>query len=62
MKKEKLKDVIFKITNPEKNLGGRPKVFIDDVSETLAMSVPSKQREFLQKKWNLDLEIFRIQK
>ena len=48
--------------NQEKNLGGRPKVFIDDVSVTLPMSVPSKQKEFLQKKWNLDLEIFRIQK
>ena len=62
MKKEKLRDVIFQVTNPQKNLGGRPKVFIDDVSETLPMSVPSKQREFLHKKWNLDLEIFRIQK
>jgi hypothetical protein len=62
MKKEKLRDVIFEITNPEKNLGGRPKVFLDDVSVTLPMSVPSKQKEFLQKKWNLDLEIFRIQK
>jgi hypothetical protein len=48
--------------NQEKNLGGRPKVFIDDVSVTLPMSVPRKQKEFLQKKWNLDLEIFRIQK
>jgi len=62
MKKEKLRDVIFEITNPVKNLGGRPKVFIDDVSVTLPMSVPKKQKEFLQKKWNLDLEIFRIQK
>ncbi len=62
MKKEKLRDVIFEVTNPQKNLGGRPRVFLDDVSETLPMSVPSKQREFLQKKWNLDLEIFRIQK
>ena len=62
MKKEKLRDVIFEVTNPVKNLGGRPHAFLDDVSVTLPMSVPSKQKEFLQKKWNLDLEIFRIQK
>lgn len=62
MKKDKFKDVTFEVKNPIKNLGGRPKVFIDDVSETLPMSVPSKQKEFLQKKWNLDLEVFRIQK
>jgi hypothetical protein len=46
----------------EVNKGGRPKVFLEDVSVTLPMSVPKKQKEFLQKKWNLDLEIFRIQK
>lgn len=34
----------------KKNLGGRPKAFIDDVCVVLAMSVPSKQRENLRKK------------
>ena len=58
MKQDKLDKEIKK----EVNKGGRPKVFLGDVSVTLPMSVPSKQREFLQKKWNLDLEIFRIQK
>lgn len=53
---------INKEIKKEVNKGGRPHVFLDDVSETLPMSVPSKQKEFLQKKWNLDLEIFRIQK
>lgn len=62
MKKETLKDLIYDLTSPEKNKGGRPHAFLDDVSVTLPMSVPRKQKEFLQKKWNLDLEVFRIQK
>ena len=46
----------------KKNLGGRPKAFIDDVCVVLAMSVPSKQKENLRKKWLKDLEEFRIKK
>ena len=46
----------------EKNLGGRPKAFIDDVCIVLPMSVPSKQKDNLRKKWLKDLEEFRIKK
>ncbi len=44
----------------EKNLGGRPKAFIDDVAVVLPISVPSKERERLRIKWNKDLDEFRI--
>lgn len=46
----------------EKNVGGRPKAFKDDICVVLPMSVPSKQKEFLKEKWLKDLEKFRIKK
>jgi hypothetical protein len=46
----------------QKNLGGRPKAFIDDVAVVLPISVPSKERERLRIKWNKDLDEFRIKK
>jgi len=62
MTHKKLGKILNDVTNPEKNVGGRPKVYIDDNAVALPMSVPSKQKDFLQKKWNADLEVFRIRK
>ena len=46
----------------QKNKGGRPKVFTDDICVVLPMSVPGKEKENLRIKWNKDLEKFRIKK
>ena len=62
MKKEKLGKILKDLTNPEKNVGGRPKAFVDDVCVVLPMSVPGKEREMLKIKWNKDLDKFRVKK
>ncbi len=46
----------------EKNPGGRPKAYENDICVVLPMSVPSKERENLRIKWNKDLEKFRVKK
>lgn len=44
----------------EKNKGGRPSVFQDDVATVLSMSVPLKQKEKLRAIWQKDIDKFKI--